>query len=81
MAVPDAVTATFMFADIAGFTALTEAHGDEQAAIVVAEFCDTVETLLPAFGGRQIKTIGDALMLHIDDPRQAVLLGLGIEAD
>lgn len=24
--------ATFVFADIAGFTALTEAHGDEQAA-------------------------------------------------
>jgi hypothetical protein len=24
--------ATFLFADIAGFTALTEAHGDEQAA-------------------------------------------------
>jgi class 3 adenylate cyclase len=24
--------ATFLFADIAGFTALTEAHGDEEAA-------------------------------------------------
>jgi adenylate cyclase len=73
--------ATFMFADIAGFTALTEAHGDEQAAIVVAEFCDNVEALLQAFGARQIKTIGDAVMLHIDDPRQAVLLGLGIAHD
>jgi class 3 adenylate cyclase len=28
----EAVTATFMFADMAGFTALTEANGDEQAA-------------------------------------------------
>jgi class 3 adenylate cyclase len=27
----DAATATFLFADIAGYTALTEAHGDEQA--------------------------------------------------
>jgi hypothetical protein len=33
-----AAPATFVFADIAGFTALTEAHGDEQAAELVAEF-------------------------------------------
>jgi hypothetical protein len=26
------VSSTFVFADIAGFTALTEAHGDEDAA-------------------------------------------------
>jgi adenylate cyclase len=77
----DAITGTFMFADIAGFTALTEAHGDEQAANLVGEFCDTVEALLPAFGGRQIKAIGDALMLHIDHPRQAVPLGLRIAHD
>ena len=64
---PDAVSATFMFADIAGFTALTEAHGDEQAARLVADFCDAVRAELPVFGGTQIKTIGDALMLRIDD--------------
>jgi class 3 adenylate cyclase len=28
----DAASATFLFADIAGYTALTEVHGDEQAA-------------------------------------------------
>jgi class 3 adenylate cyclase len=33
-----AASATFLFADIAGYTALTEAHGDEQAADLVAEF-------------------------------------------
>ncbi|MGZ4324055.1 MAG: adenylate/guanylate cyclase domain-containing protein [Solirubrobacteraceae bacterium] len=78
---PDAVTATFMFADIAGFTALTEVHGDEQAATLVADFCDAVGAELPVFGGTQIKTIGDALMLRIEDPRQAVLLGLRIAHD
>jgi class 3 adenylate cyclase len=71
---PDAVTATFMFADIAGFTALTEAHGDKQAATLVADFCDAVKAKLPVFGGTQVKTIGDALMLRIDDARQAVVL-------
>src|SRR5881227_4199549 len=78
---PDAVTSTFMFADIAGFTALTEADGDEQAATLVADFCDAVGAELPMFGATQIKTIGDALMLRIEDPRQAVLLGLRIAHD
>jgi adenylate cyclase len=74
-------TATFLFADIAGFTALTEAHGDEEAARVVAEFSGAVTRELPAFGAAHVKTIGDALMLRIPDPAQAVLLGLRIAQD
>jgi adenylate cyclase len=74
-------TATFIFADIAGFTALTEAHGDEAAARVVAEFSDAVTRELPAFDAEHVKTIGDALMLRVPDPRQAVLLGLRIARD
>jgi class 3 adenylate cyclase len=70
--------ATFVFADIAGFTALTEAHGDDQAAAVVAEFCAAVRAELPASGGTQVKTIGDALMLRIPDPGAAILLSLRI---
>jgi adenylate cyclase len=69
--------ATFVFADIAGFTALTEAHGDEQAATLVADFCEAVKAELPA-GAAHVKTIGDALMLRIPDPGQAILLGLKI---
>lgn len=72
------VSATFLFADIAGFTALTEAHGDEEAAELVSEFCAAVSEQLPASGGRRVKTIGDALMLTIPDPSAAVLLGLEI---
>jgi class 3 adenylate cyclase len=69
--------ATFLFADIAGFTALTEAHGDEEAATLVADFCDAVKGELPA-GAAHVKTIGDALMLRIPDPCEAILLGLHI---
>jgi adenylate cyclase len=69
--------ATFVFADIAGFTALTEAHGDEQAASLVADFRDAVRAELPA-GAAHVKTIGDALMLRIPDPAVAILLGLDI---
>ncbi len=70
--------ATFAFADIAGFTALTEAHGDDEALAFVDEFRDTVNTELPAVRGQLVKTIGDALMLRIPDPADAILLGLRI---
>jgi adenylate cyclase len=72
-------SATFLFADIAGFTALTEAHGDEQASLLVAEFSGAAE--LPGFGGKRVKTIGDALMVRVPDPGSAVLLGLRIAHD
>jgi adenylate cyclase len=75
------VSATFMFADIAGFTALTEAHGDEQAAALVAEFCEAIGRELPATGGTHVKTIGDAVMLTIPEPADAILLGLRITND
>jgi adenylate cyclase len=73
--------ATFIFADIAGFTALTEAHGDEQAAALVADFCRAVAAELPASGGTQVKSIGDALMLRVPDPAAAILLGLRIATE
>jgi adenylate cyclase len=73
---PDiAAPATFVFADIAGFTALTEAHGDEHAAAVVDAFCATVDAELPPRATR-VKTIGDAVMLRVADPSEAIHLGL-----
>src|SRR4051812_46698394 len=79
--VVSSVEATFVFADIAGFTALTEAHGDEEAATLVADFADAVSAELAAFGAEHVKSIGDALMLRIDDPADAVRLGLRIAGD
>jgi class 3 adenylate cyclase len=70
--------ATFLFADIAGFTALTEAHGDEQAVHLVEEFEQAVQAELPRVGGECVKTVGDALMLRVPDPADAVRLGLWI---
>jgi adenylate cyclase len=72
------VEATFVFADIAGFTALTEAHGDHDAAALVADFCSSVRAELPASGGTEVKTIGDAVMLTIPEPAAAIRLGLRI---
>jgi adenylate cyclase len=70
--------ATFLFADIAGFTALTEAHGDEHALELVEDFASAVQAELPHVAGEHVKTIGDALMLRVPDPGDAVRLGLWI---
>ena len=72
------VTATFVFADIAGFTALTETHGDAEAAELVAEFSAAVRRELAPHGGTHVKGIGDAVMLSIPDPGDAIALGLVI---
>src|SRR5262245_53802482 len=70
--------ASFVFADIAGFTALTEAHGDDEAVALVERFSDAVATELPGVRGEHVKTIGDALMLRVPDPGDAIRLGLRI---
>jgi adenylate cyclase len=67
---------TFVFADIAGYTALTEAHGDSDAAELAANFCGEIAELARASGGEVIKTIGDAVMIRHADPSEAVALGL-----
>jgi class 3 adenylate cyclase len=67
---------TFVFADIAGYTALTEAHGDADAADLAASFCGELTELARARGGQMIKSIGDAVMVRHDDPCEAVALGL-----
>ena len=65
-----------MFADIAGYTALTEAHGDADAAELAATFSRAVSEIASACGGDVIKTIGDAVMVRHGDPSEAVALGL-----
>jgi adenylate cyclase len=69
-------TSTFLFADIAGYTALTEAHGDEDAVELARTFCAAVGEMARADGGELVKTIGDAVMVRHPDAARAVPLGL-----
>ena len=69
---------TFVFADLAGYTALTEAHGDEHAAEVVGDFCRSVRALLENHGAHEVKSIGDAVLLHTTDAAAAVHIGMHI---
>ena len=71
MTTPD-VDATFAFVDLAGFTAVTEAHGDHQALAIIQAFrARTQEVLGP--DDELVKTIGDAVMLRFPTPTRAVV--------
>jgi adenylate cyclase len=70
-ATEDVVAATFAFVDLAGFTALTEAHGDADAVAIIRAFRErTLAVLGP--DDRLVKTIGDAVMLAFPKPDTAV---------
>jgi len=60
------IEATFAFVDMAGFTALTEAQGDEDAADLANMFADITRAALGP-GDRLIKTIGDAVLITSPD--------------
>ena len=75
------VVSAFVFADLAGFTALTEAHGDEAAAELAGHFSHAAAALLPNYRGEQVKMIGDALMLRVPEAADAINLGLDMAGD
>jgi adenylate cyclase len=55
------------FADLAGYTRLTEEEGEEQAVGAVERFVEAIEQTLP-IDARVIKTLGDEAMIVGADP-------------
>lgn len=64
------VEATFCFVDIAGYTALTDAHGELAAADLVEDFSELVRTSIEPMG-RMHELTGDCSFLVFPDPRAA----------
>ena len=69
---------TIAFADLSGFTALTEAHGDEIGTAIALRFYDMTRSLLRD-GAALVKTIGDAVMIAAPDPATAVEILLELQ--
>jgi len=65
---------TFVFADLVGYTALTEQRGDEAAAWVAREFRRTMCELSREHGAWQVKSMGDGVMIWAPDAGKAVAL-------
>jgi adenylate cyclase len=72
------VRVTIAFADLAGYTRLTEEAGEEEALDVVERFVENVQASLPA-DARVIKTIGDAVMIVSPDPSALVDWAVGFQ--
>jgi class 3 adenylate cyclase len=72
---------TFLFADLVGFTALAELHGDDAAADVAVRFADEASQLAREHGARVVKTLGDAVMIHAQDAVESLLLGMRLHTD
>jgi adenylate cyclase len=66
------------FADLAGYTRLTEEEGELEAVDTVEKFVEAVEMTLPE-DARVIKTIGDEVMIVGSDPAALTDWGVGFQ--
>ncbi len=71
MSVGTSIEATFCFVDIAGYTALTDAHGELAAADLVDEFGELIRTSVQSSGQLQSLT-GDSAFLVFPGPLLAL---------
>jgi adenylate cyclase len=80
LAEPDAGTSgsvsTVVFVDIVGYTGRSKSLSDTELVDWVEHFEDETTRLVVLAGGRVIKTIGDEVLLVVDDPRAAADLAL-----
>lgn len=84
MSVSREVDVAFLIADLSGYTALTEAHGDVSAARVVTRYVEVAQGVLEP-GTRLVERVGDELLIVGPDAasivRTAVQLRVAIERE
>jgi adenylate cyclase len=66
------------FADLSGYTELTEASGDEVAAGFALQLAQLVSEIAARHRGSVVKLLGDGVYLHFRDPGDAVRASLEI---
>jgi len=69
-----------VFADLSGYTRLTEESGDEVAAQVSLKLAELVNDIASQHRGAVVKMLGDGVHFHFTDPSDAVLASLEIVA-
>ncbi len=69
-------TSAVGFADLVGFTALSQQIDDRELAAIVDHFEENAYDVVASCGGRVVKMIGDEVMYTVDDLRAAVEIGL-----
>jgi adenylate cyclase len=66
------------FADLVGFTVLSQALDEHELAQVVDHFENVAYETIGRNGGRVVKMIGDEVMFVADDPADAARIGLSL---
>src|SRR3954451_6432186 len=66
------------FADLAGYTRLTEQAGEEEAVDIIERFVESVENTLPD-DARVVKTIGDEVMIVAPDAQALLDWAVGFQ--
>ncbi len=64
------------FADLVGYTVLSQELEDEELASLVERFDALSHDIVTSLGGRVVKMIGDEAMFVVQEPRQAAEIGL-----
>jgi adenylate cyclase len=67
-----------VFADLSGYTRLTEESGDEEAARVSLKLAELVNEIASRHRGAVVKMLGDGVHFHFKDPHDAVMASLEI---
>ena len=67
-----------VFADLSGYTRLTEESGDEVAADMALAFAQLVSEVVTEHRGSVVKLLGDGVLLHFPDPGDAVRASLDL---
>jgi adenylate cyclase len=67
-----------VFADLSGYTRLTEESGDEEAARVSLKLAELVNEIASRHRGTVVKMLGDGVHFHFKDPHDAVMASLEI---
>lgn len=78
---PQTQNMTIMFTDVVGSTELLDRLGDELAGSLLRRHFGMLRAAAIRHGGREVKSLGDGLMLVFDDPRAAATCAAAMQRD
>ncbi|MGH8442941.1 MAG: adenylate/guanylate cyclase domain-containing protein, partial [Nevskiaceae bacterium] len=68
-----------MFVDMAGFSERTARQSRHQNKVMLRDFAGMLVPLIARFGGRHVKSIGDALLVTFRSPTDGVRCGMAMQ--
>src|SRR6185436_12316935 len=71
-------TRGFLFADLRGYSAFTERHGDQAAAELLGRYRELVRREIAAFHGAEVRTEGDSFYVVFDSVSESVQAAVAI---